>query len=123
MNRMFFNIMSSDVAKAKAFYISLLDMRVHFDSDWFVVLKPPGDTPFEFGIIDKNHEIAPKEALGPINGIYPTFVVEDVTVVHSRALETEAEIVEEPTDMFYGQRRMLVRDPDGMIIDISSLAG
>ena len=123
MNRMFFNIMSSDVARAKAFYVSLLEMSVHFDSNWFVVLKPAGDTPFELGIIDKNHEIAPKEALGPISGIYPTFVVEDVNVVHSRAMEMAADIVEEPTDMFYGQRRMLVRDPDGMIIDISSLAG
>ena len=29
-------------------------------------------------------------------------------------------MIEPPTDLFYGQRRMLVVDPDGQILDVSS---
>ncbi|MEE9313379.1 MAG: VOC family protein [Rhizobiaceae bacterium] len=121
MQRFFFNILSSDVARSKKFYMDLLDMHVHFDSEWFVILKPAGDTPYELGIIDKNHEIAPDAAVGAIKGIYPTFVVDDVEASHAKAIQMKAEILEPPTDMFYGQRRMLVRDLDGTVIDISAL--
>ncbi|MEL6965356.1 MAG: VOC family protein, partial [Pseudomonadota bacterium] len=47
-------------------------------------------------------------------------VVSDCDDVHKRAVEMSAEVVEPPTDMPYGQRRMLVRDPDGTLIDVSA---
>jgi uncharacterized glyoxalase superfamily protein PhnB len=49
-----------------------------------------------------------------------TLVVDDVDAVHARAQEAGIEIVEPPTDLFYGQRRMLVTDPNGLLVDISS---
>jgi uncharacterized glyoxalase superfamily protein PhnB len=36
------------------------------------------------------------------------------------ALAAKASIIEPPTDMPYGQRRMPVRDPDGTVLDISA---
>ena len=122
MQRFFFNVLSDDVERAKAFYTGLLDMRIHFDSDWFVILKPAGETPFELGIIDRDHEITPAEATGSAQGVYPTFVVDDVEKVHEKAARMAVDIIEQPRDMFYGQRRMLVRDPDGMVLDISSVS-
>jgi len=122
MERLFFNILSSDVEKTRDFYVNLLGMRVHFDSDWFVILKPQGDSSFELGIIDENHETVPVSAKGNAAGLYPTFVVDDVEVVHEHAVEMGCDIIEPPTDMFYGQRRLLVRDPNGIVADISSLS-
>ena len=29
-------------------------------------------------------------------------------------------VVEEPVDLFYGQRRMILTDPDGTMVDVSS---
>ncbi|MCZ4279232.1 hypothetical protein O4H49_00490 [Kiloniella laminariae] len=49
-----------------------------------------------------------------------TFVVLDCDALYQQALRMHAEIVEKPTDMPYGQRRMLVRDPDGTVLDISA---
>lgn len=49
-----------------------------------------------------------------------TFVVDDVDVVHEFAAKRGDTIVEPPTNLFYGQRRMVVRDPDGTAVDISS---
>ncbi len=121
VQRFFFNIASRDIDASKAFYMGLLSMRVHFDSDWFVILKPEGDTPFELGIIDRDHEIVPSAAKQPPQGVYPTFVVDDVEETHVRAMKIGAQIIEPPRKMFYGQLRMLVRDPDGLVIDVSSV--
>ena len=123
IQRMFFNVLSKDVAASKAFYVNLLDMKVHFDSDWFVILKPQGDNPFELGIVDVNHEIVPVSERASPTGCYPCFVVDDVDVVHQRALASGVEIIEPPREMFYGQKRLLIRDPDGMMVDISSPSG
>lgn len=49
-----------------------------------------------------------------------TVVVDDVDTVHARARAAGIEIVEPPTDLFYGQRRMLVTDPNGLLVDVSS---
>ncbi len=121
MDRLFFSILSEDVKQAASFYIDLLDMHVHFDSDWFVILKPSPNSPIEMGIIDKHHEIAPGDAVAERpSGVLPTFVVDDVEVIFTKAKAMGATIIEPPADMFYGQRRLLLRDRDAMVIDISS---
>ncbi len=120
MERFFFNILVQDVATSKTFYVDLLSMHLHFDSDWFVILKPSAGSAIEFGLIDRANAIVPKNVTFPAAGAYPTFVVEDCDVIYARAVELGVDVLEQPTDMFYGQRRMLVRDPDGLTIDVSS---
>ncbi len=122
MNRLFFNILCKDLEASKVFYTTLLEMTVHFNSDWFVILKPSGETPYELGLIDIDHQIVPAAATGDVGGTYPTFVVDDVEIVYQRAQAMGVEIIEAPKDMFYGQRRMLLRAPDGLVLDISSLS-
>ncbi len=120
IERFFFNILTDDVARSKSFYIELLDMHLHFDSDWFVILKPDEKSNVEFGIIDQNSPVAPDSVQRVAGGIYPTFVVKDANVIHTRAVDLGTKILEAPTDMFYGQRRLLVGDPNGFTVDISS---
>jgi len=119
-NRVIPNIMTRDLAGTRDFYLRLMDMHVHYDSDWYVILKPSQHSPHELGIIDVDHEIIPEPFRGVPQGSYLTFVVDNVRQVYQRAKELELNILEAPTDQFYGQRRMLLTDPNGLLLDISS---
>jgi PhnB protein len=53
----------------------------------------------------------------------PTFLylyLEDTDGAYRRALEAGATVIEEPCDMFYGDRRATVRDPFGNIWQIAT---
>ncbi len=120
MNRCFTNILSEDVARTAAFYEAVLGMRRHFDSDWFVILTHDGIDGLELGILKRDHDLVPGVARRAPAGVIMTFVVTDCDEVFARARSGGAEVLEPPTDMFYGQRRLLLRDPDGTIVDVSS---
>ncbi|WP_031468585.1 VOC family protein [Sciscionella sediminilitoris] len=55
-------------------------------------------------------------------GEFPAFLyiyVENADTAFQRALDTGAESLEEPADMFYGDRRAMIRDPFGNIFQIA----
>ncbi|MEM6719459.1 MAG: VOC family protein [Bacteroidota bacterium] len=119
ISRMMTNICSDRLAESKAFYTKLLNLKVAYDSDWFVQLASE-DSKFELGIIDRASEIVPKDFQQLPQGFYLTFVVDDVDAVFEIAQVENMEIVSEPTDTFYGQRRLLLKDPNGALVDISA---
>lgn len=119
INRLLINICSEKLVESKNFYTALFDFRIDYDSDWFVHLIS-NDKQLELGIIDKNNEIVPESSQKSPEGFYITFVVKDVDDVHKEAKEKNIEILENPTDTFYGQRRMLLKDPNGVVVDVSS---
>jgi catechol 2,3-dioxygenase-like lactoylglutathione lyase family enzyme len=120
IRRTMYNIAADDIGAVRDFYRDLLDMEVIYDSDWYVVLVPRGGPRFEIGIIARDSDVTPAVAMRPPGGGYLTFVVEEVLVAFEQARTMGAEILEPPTDLFYGQRRLLLRDPAGTIVDISS---
>ena len=120
MQRSFTNVLSGDVQKTSAFYENLLGMTRHFDSDWFVILTHEGIEGLEFGILQRDHAIVPPDIRAAPAGIIITFVVTDCDEVYRRAVAAKASVVEPPTDMAYGQRWMLLRDPDGTVLDVSA---
>ena len=120
MNRLFANILSGDVSKTAQFYENLLGMTRNFESDWFVVLTHPDLGTHELGILRRNHEIIPEAYHTPQKSGMLTFVVDDVEAVYAAAQTKGVKIIEPPKDMFYGQRRLLVEDPDGTLVDISA---
>jgi uncharacterized glyoxalase superfamily protein PhnB len=95
-------------------------MHLLYESDWYIVLKPTEDAPHELGIIDVNHQVVPEAYRATPQGSYVTFVVDDVLTTFGRAKELGLDVIQEPTDLFYGQRRMLLRDPNGLLVDVSS---
>ena len=119
MQRAFTNILCEDVEATARFYEQLLGMKRHFDSDWFVILTHDGIDGLEYGLLRRDHEVVPKAARTPPGGVIVTFVVDDCDSVHSMAVKIGADVVSKPTNMPYGQRRMLVRDPSGTMLDIS----
>lgn len=121
MQRSFTNILTEEVTATAAFYETLLGLTAKFSSDWFVNLADPDNPALELGILKQTHEIVPVRAQKATAGIILTFVVNDCDAVYQRAQEMNANIVEAPREMPYGQRRMILRDPAGTFIDVSSL--
>jgi predicted enzyme related to lactoylglutathione lyase len=120
MQRAFVNLLSGSVNTAADFYQNLLGMTRHYDSDWFIILTHPDIPGLEYGILQRNHPIVPAAVQTAPAGLIMTFVVKDCDIIHQRAQRLGADIIEAPTDMPYGQRRMLVRDSDGTVLDISA---
>ncbi|MFT5755799.1 MAG: catechol 2,3-dioxygenase-like lactoylglutathione lyase family enzyme [Alteromonadaceae bacterium] len=114
------NICSNNLSESTTFYMDLLGLQIKYHSDWYVQLCSPDDSEIEYGIIQRDHELVPKEYRQPPNGIYVTFVVPNVDNTYEKALKLNLPIVKEPTNEFYGQRRFLTKDPSGCLIDICS---
>ncbi|MEO1054191.1 MAG: VOC family protein [Bacteroidota bacterium] len=119
INRLLINISTTRLKESKAFYTTLFDLKVEFDSDWFVNLIST-DKNYEIGIIDRNNDIVPNESKQEINGLYLTFVVDDADSLYDVAQKSGYNVLQKPHDTFYGQRRLLLKDPDGLVVDVSS---
>jgi catechol 2,3-dioxygenase-like lactoylglutathione lyase family enzyme len=112
------NICSDDLPRSKEFYQALLGFHVKYDSDWYVQLCSPEDNELEYGLIQRNHELVPEDFQNAPTGMYVTFVVKNVDDVYQKAVSMGIPIVQEPKNEFYGQRRFLVKDPSGCLLDI-----
>ena len=120
MNRAFTNILAGDVSATAQFYEDLLGMKRTGDFGWFVILSHDNMPGFELGVLDRNHETIPAGVTDNPSGVVLTFVVASVEDVHSQAMTMNAEVVEAPKDLPYGQRRLMLRDPAGTAVDVSS---
>ena len=120
LTRILTNICSDRLSESRDFYVALLGFEVNYDSDWYVQLRCPTNHEFEFGIIARTNELVPANFPRAPTGMYVTFVVPDVDVVYSNAKALGFDIVQEPKNEFYGQRRFFTVDPNGCLIDICS---
>lgn len=121
-NRILFNVLARDIEETADFYEALCGLKRIYTSDWYIVMTPTGIVDalkYELGIIDHVHENVPKAARGHFSGGYLTIVVDDIHAAHAKAQELGAEIVSPPTPLDYGQTQMVIRDPNGIVVDIS----
>lgn len=119
INRLLINICSDKLAESREFYTTLFDFKVDYDSDWFVHLISKNKQ-LELGIIDRKNQIVPEHYQHLPQGFYITFVVDNVDDIYQTAMTENIDIVEKPSNTFYGQRRLLLKDPDGTLVDVSS---
>lgn len=119
VKRLMINICSDNLQESKNFYTKLFDFQVNYDSDWFVHLISTSHQ-LELGIIDRTNEIVPQEYQKTPEGFYTTFVVDSADEVYEVAKKEGFIIIEAPNNTFYGQRRLLLRDPNGSLVDVSS---
>lgn len=120
VNRVLFNVVSDKIEASAQFYEELVGFKRLYTSDWYIVLVPEEGPALELGIIDRQSDITPSGTAGTPAGGYLTLVVENVEDSFKRAQSMGVDIIEAPTALDYGQTRMLIRDPNGLIVDISS---
>ena len=120
MDRAFTNILTDEVESTARFYQDLLGATRSGDFGWFVILSHPDLPGMELGILDRTHETVPKGLSRSAGGAILTFVVADVEAAFAKAKDIGADIIERPTDLPYGQRRLTLRDPAGTTVDISA---
>ena len=120
IRRILTNICADDLAASRDFYVQLLGFEINYDSDWYVQLRGPKPENLELGIIKRTHELVPKAFQTAPSGMYVTFVVPYVDQVYERAQAMGARVIQPPRNEFYGQRRFLVLDPAGCLIDVCS---
>jgi predicted enzyme related to lactoylglutathione lyase len=120
MNRAFTNILCNDVARTAQFYQDLLGFKRSGDFGWFIILSHDGLPGFELGVLQREHETIPSGVASDPAGVILTFVVDDLDVIHREAITRGTEIIQDPVDLPYGQRRLMLRDPTGTLVDVSS---
>lgn len=120
VSRTFPNILTDDIAATRDFYVDLLGLHVAFDSDWFVNLRSEESPACELGVWRRDHELIPADFRHAPAGTVVSFIVDDVDAVHDDAVSRGLAIVEPPRDLFYGQRQLMLADPNGMLIDVST---
>lgn len=121
VRRAFPNILTDRLPETRDFYVALLGFSVGFDSDWYVSLTSADvDGTHELGIWAVGHELVPSSYRADPAGMILTFVVDDVDAVHAEARRRRLPVVAPPRDLFYGQRQMLVTDPNGLLVDVST---
>lgn len=123
LRRAFPTILSDRLPETRDFYVKLLGFEVAFDSDFYVALRSPevdDGTVCELAVWAVGHEMVPPPYRADPAGIVLTFVVDDVDALHIEARRQGLMVVAPPRDQFYGRRRMLVTDPNGLLVDVSS---
>ncbi|GAB5549118.1 MAG: hypothetical protein SangKO_088780 [Sandaracinaceae bacterium] len=120
IHRVFASVFTDDLEASRRFWVELLGFTVSFQSNWFVHLAAPDEAALELGLLLRSHETIPKPYRDVPRGGLITVVVDDVDVLHERAQARGVRVVEAPRDMFYGQRRMLLEDPAGQLVDVSA---
>lgn len=120
VKRAFTNIICDDVEAVTRFYEQLLGLSRTGDFGWFVLLGYDEKPDFALGVLAADHETVPESLAVDQGGMVLTFVVDDVHRIHERALAMQADILEPPKALSYGQTRLLLRDPAGCAVDISS---
>jgi catechol 2,3-dioxygenase-like lactoylglutathione lyase family enzyme len=116
--RIIANLFSDNLQKSKDFYVNILDFKPQFESNWYINLKS-NDSQLEIGLFPKTTDLIPSHYVQSPSGVNLAFVVNDLDEVHDRAMRMNAQIILEPEGDFYGQRRMLLEDPNGILLDIS----
>jgi len=119
-----------DPDTALAFYRDALGLEVRKDVAnegyrWITVGAPsePGVsivlTNFVNGGPEDGETVAALLAKGAMNGIH--FHADDLDATFEQLKAADVEIVQEPTDQFWGTRDCAVRDPSGNLIRIDQL--
>lgn len=109
-----------NVAAQRDFYVRHFGASVAFEASWFVYLMlPAGGGARSLAFMTPDHPSRPPgpEPFGG-KGMILTFQVEDAASAFAELTEGGARITYPLADEPWGQRRFMVRDPAGVLIDV-----
>ncbi|OIK27961.1 VOC family protein [Streptomyces malaysiense] len=110
-------VITADVARLVRFYERALGVRAEWATEDFAELRPAGATLAIAGTRTVPL-FAPGSARPADNqSVITEFLVDDVDRVHRELTGFVTEFVTEPTTMPWGNRSLLLRDPDGNLVN------
>lgn len=118
MNSLFPDVCSDAIAESKEFYTSLLGLKTVFAIDWYVQLQSPTDANLQIAFVRRDHDSVPAEFREPPRGVIITVETDHVDALYERARRLGCEIVLGLRDEVWGQRHFMVRDPNGLLVDL-----
>ncbi len=117
-NKFFPVIITKQLKETKNFYVELLNCEAVFESDWYVQLASPKG--LEIGLLIKGHYSQPNflhQAYNG-NGVVLSFEVDNVDDEYTKIKASGLAIVYELKTEEWGQRHFMLRDPNGMVVDV-----
>lgn len=115
-------ITTSELFKARDFYVTHFGFEVAFQASWFVYLIGQSDGDNRGATLAFMHPDHPSNPPGPESfngsGMILTVEVADATAMFDRLSTAEALIIHPLTDEAWGQRRFMVQDPAGVLVDV-----
>ena len=112
------NLLADDLAATKNLFVKLFSFTIEYESDWFISMVDPEGG--KVSAMSRTSEFVPKAYQKPAQGVMLTVVVSDVEPYFAKAKKLGLQIIEEPRDLPYGQRRLLLADRSGALVDISA---
>lgn len=104
---------------SRDFFVKFFGMRLVFEASWVVMLARKEGGPIVLGLTMADH---PSKPPGPEafdgKGMIMTFQVEDAAAEHKRLQAAGAPIAYGLAVEPWGQRRFMVRDPSGILVDV-----
>ena len=111
-------IQTADVAGTSAFYQRHFGFRTLFECEWYVHLQQETDPAVNLAILHYRHDTIPIEGRGETRGLILNFEVEDVDIEDARLRAAGIPVVKSLRDEPFGQRHVIFRDPNGILIDV-----
>ncbi|WP_340607848.1 VOC family protein [Xenorhabdus bharatensis] len=115
---MLVNILSDDLISTRDLFVNLLKFSVEYESCWFISMSSESNE--QVSAFLKTSDFIPEAYQQACQGVIITFVVKNIDAYFETAKTLKLDIIEPPRDLPYGQRRMLIKDKSGALIDISS---
>jgi catechol 2,3-dioxygenase-like lactoylglutathione lyase family enzyme len=109
------NIASDKLEASRDFYVGLLGFQVAMDMGWILTLVSPSNPTAQLSVLRQ-------DATAPVIA-QVTVEVADVDAVHAEAVRRGLEMVHPLTDEPWGVRRFLVKDPNGVVLNVAGHRG
>lgn len=104
------NIRTDRPAETRDFFVDLFGFEVAMDMGWVTTLASPSNPSVQITIISGDDMAAPGITVG----------VEDVDAIHAKAVERGLAIAYPLRDEEWGVRRFMLRDPNGIVVNVVS---
>jgi catechol 2,3-dioxygenase-like lactoylglutathione lyase family enzyme len=108
----------SDLNACRDFYRELLGLEVVFESGWYTALASTSDRSHQLAFVLQDHQSVPSPYGRPAAGVLVTVEVDDVDAIHERSSRLGLDVVLSLRDEAFGQRHFMVRDPNGILLDV-----
>lgn len=106
------DIVSDRIDESRKFYTEFLGFEIAMDLGWVLTFASPSNPTAQITLVRGSEEAMAHPNL--------SIEVEDVDVVHAKAVSLGLQIVYPLTDEPWGVRRFFVTDPNGVVINVLS---